>query len=63
MQTLSKYAWSAITTAGAGGDRTTTVVTAPMDTTLVATIGVIIIATIATTIDDKRERSMQLRSR
>jgi len=35
--------------AGAGGDLTTTVVTAPTRITLVATIGVIIIATTATT--------------
>jgi hypothetical protein len=39
--------------AGAGGDLTTTVVTAPTGITPVATIGAIIIATIATTtIDD-----------
>jgi hypothetical protein len=42
--------------AGAGGDLTTTVVTAPTGITLVATIGVIITATIATTTtnDDNR---------
>jgi len=52
----SKYVWSALAMVGAGGDLTTTVVTAPTCITLVATIGVIITATIATTTtnDDNR---------
>src|SRR5262249_44526774 len=48
-RTLSKYVWSAMSMAGAGGDLTTTVVTTPTRTILVTAIGVIIIATTATT--------------
>ena len=49
--------------AGAGGDLTTTVATAPTGITLVATIGVIIIATTATTTinDDNGSGAYKLR--
>ena len=51
--------------AGAGGDLTTIVVSAPMGITPVATIGVIIIAIIATTTinDDTGERHMSFAPR
>jgi len=50
--------------AGAGGDLTTTVATAPTGTILVTAIGVIIITTTATTTinDDNGERSIRPRS-
>ena len=48
----ANYVGSALVMAGAGGDPTTTVATAPTRITLVVTIGVIITTTATTTIND-----------